>query len=66
MAKHKVQPTSQEREMHEDDFIVSKTDSTGIITYGNPTFVEFSCYTESELLGRNHSIIRYPDMTKRP
>ena len=64
MVKYRIEPTGREREMRMDDFIVSKTDSKGIITYGNPTFIEFSGYTESEMLGRNHNIIRHPDMPR--
>ncbi|MDD3677040.1 MAG: PAS domain S-box protein, partial [Thauera propionica] len=45
--------------MREDDFIVSKTDLKGRITYGNEIFIEFSGYTEQELLGSQHNIIRH-------
>lgn len=62
-SKHIV-PTQFERMMREDDFIVSKTDPKGIITYGNPIFIEFSGYTEEELLGSQHNIIRHPDMPR--
>jgi PAS domain S-box-containing protein len=50
--------------MREDDFIVSKTNAKGIITYGNPIFIEFSGYAEAELLGSQHNIIRHPDMPR--
>lgn len=50
--------------MRENDFIVSKTDTRGIITYGNPIFIEFSGYTEEELLGAPYNIIRHPDMPR--
>lgn len=50
--------------MREDDYIVSKTDKKGKITYGNRIFIEFSGYKESELLGQPHSIIRHPDMPR--
>jgi len=50
--------------MREDDFIVSKTTAKGIITYGNPIFIEFSGYTEAELLGTQHNIVRHPDMPR--
>lgn len=50
--------------MREEDFIVSKTDTRGIITYGNPIFIEFSGYSEKELLGVQHNIIRHPDMPR--
>ncbi len=41
--------------------IVSKTDTKGIITYVNKMFCEVSGYTEKELLGRSHNIIRHED-----
>jgi len=50
--------------MRENDFIVSKTSAKGIITYGNPIFIEFSGYSEEELLGSQHNIIRHPDMPR--
>jgi PAS domain S-box-containing protein len=50
--------------MREDDFIVSMTDLKGRITYGNRIFIEFSGYTESELIGTQHNIIRHPDMPR--
>jgi PAS domain S-box-containing protein len=62
--KRAIQPTGVERKMRENDFIVSKTNPKGIITYGNPIFIEFSGYTEEELLGSQHNIIRHPDMPR--
>jgi PAS domain S-box-containing protein len=62
--KQPITPTSVERQMREDDFIVSKTDLKGRITYGNRIFIEFSGYSESELLGSQHNIIRHPDMPR--
>lgn len=62
--KNKIQPTSKEILMRENDFIVSKTDTTGRIIYGNRTFIEFSGYTEHELIGAQHNIIRHPDMPR--
>ena len=44
--------------------IVSKTDSRGVITYVNKMFCDVSGYTEKELIGRSHNIIRHPDMPK--
>ena len=37
--KYKVTPTQQERVMREDDFIISKTDLKGRISYCNRIFV---------------------------
>lgn len=62
--KYKVQPSSHEKLMRENDFIVSKTDLKGRITYGNRIFIEFSGYAEQELLGAPHNIIRHPDMPR--
>ena len=62
--KRDITPTSIERLMREDDFIVSKTNAKGIITYGNPIFIEFSGYFEAELIGSQHNIIRHPDMPR--
>ncbi len=45
-------------------YIVSKTDPKGVIEYGNDYFVEISGYTESELIGKPHNIIRHPDMPR--
>ncbi len=50
--------------MREDDFIVSKTDPQGRITYGNRIFIEYSGYSELQLLGAQHNMIRHPDMPR--
>jgi aerotaxis receptor len=42
--------------------IVSKTDTKGRITYVNPAFVEVSGFTEEELVGKPHNLVRHPDM----
>ncbi len=52
------------KEMKENDFIVSKTDLKGRITYVNKIFMVMGEYSEKELLGKPHSIIRHPDMPK--
>ncbi|MEN4053688.1 PAS domain-containing protein [Sulfurimonas sp. NWX79] len=52
------------REMSENDFIVSKTDTKGRLTYVNKIFIEMAEYTEAELLGKPHNIVRHPDMPK--
>ena len=57
-------PTSVEKKLGEGDFIVSKTDLKGVITYGNQIFIEMSGYSEQELLGAPHNILRHPDMPK--
>ena len=62
--KNRIEPTSNEKLMRENDFIVSKTDLKGRITYGNEIFIEYSGYSEAELLGAQHNIIRHPDMPR--
>jgi PAS domain S-box-containing protein len=53
-----------ELQMKVGEFIVSKTDLKGLITYGNETFIEMSGYTEAELLNTPHNILRHSDMPK--
>ncbi|HOI84187.1 MAG TPA: PAS domain-containing protein [Campylobacterales bacterium] len=57
-------PTGKEIFFPEGEFIVSKTDLKGRIVYGNELFIKMSGYTEEELLGAPHSILRHPDMPK--
>jgi len=60
----KPKPTSAETVMRENDFITSKTDLRGRITYCNEVFMEFAKYSEEDLLGSPHSMIRHPDMPR--
>jgi PAS domain S-box-containing protein len=62
--KNKQAPTLQERVMRDGDFIISKTDLKGRITYCNRIFIEFSGFSEQELLGAQHNIVRHPDMPR--
>ncbi|HIP51346.1 MAG TPA: PAS domain S-box protein [Campylobacterales bacterium] len=45
-------------------FIVSKTDLKGKIIFTNKNFSEISGYTEAELVGEPHNILRHPDMPR--
>ncbi|MEA3418592.1 MAG: PAS domain S-box protein [Campylobacterota bacterium] len=47
-----------------DGVIISETDLKGIITFANRKFCEIAGYTRDELKGKNHNIIRHPDMPK--
>ncbi|HHW63355.1 MAG TPA: PAS domain-containing protein [Rhodocyclaceae bacterium] len=62
--KGRITPTQREIRVAEDDLIVSKTDSTGRITYVNRTFMRISNYPEHALLGQQHNIVRHPDMPR--
>uniref|UniRef100_UPI0035AFA95C PAS domain S-box protein n=1 Tax=Zoogloea sp. TaxID=49181 RepID=UPI0035AFA95C len=54
--------TQHEVELAENCLIVSKTDLKGQITYINRDFMEVSGFSEDELIGRSHNIVRHPDM----
>jgi aerotaxis receptor len=54
--------TNVERPLKVGEYIVSKTDLKGRITYVNRTFVEISGFSEEELIGKAHNIVRHPDM----
>jgi aerotaxis receptor len=43
-------------------YIVSRTDLKGITTYANDTFVDISGFAREELIGKNHNVVRHPDM----
>ncbi|MFK5893230.1 MAG: PAS domain-containing protein [Pseudomonadota bacterium] len=62
--KSKITPTNIETKLNDNDFIVSKTNSKGIITYCNQIFIQMSGYSEQELIGKQHNIIRHPDMPR--
>ena len=52
----------QYKEAIEKSNIISKTDVKGIITFVNDEFCKISGYTQEELIGSNHNIVRHPDV----
>ncbi|HEY0834421.1 MAG TPA: PAS domain-containing protein [Azospirillum sp.] len=64
MARRDVPLTGVERFFDADEVIVSKTDLKGRITYANRVFQRIAGYSEDELLGAPHSIVRHPDMPR--
>jgi aerotaxis receptor len=58
----KILYTEIETPYPDGKLIVSTTDKQGIITHVNHSFVEMSGYSEDELMGMAHSILRHPDM----
>ena len=54
--------TNVERHLDEGQYIVSKTDLKGRITYVNRPFIDISGFGANELLGVSHNIVRHPDM----
>ena len=57
-------PTGREVFFDDGEIIVSKTDLQGRITYANEVFVRVSGYSERELLGKPHNLIRHPHMPR--
>ena len=47
-----------------ENIIISKANPCGIISYANDKFSINSGYTQDELIGSNHSIVRHPDNKK--
>ncbi len=57
------QPVTQNEHLLDDRQVpISRTDLQGNITYANGDFIEASGYSEGELLGQPHNIMRHPDM----
>ena len=64
MRDEKAHVTGVEVYFEADDIIVSKTNKQGYITYANDVFLDIAGYTEAEVLGKPHSVIRHPDMPR--
>ncbi|MBD3894448.1 PAS domain S-box protein [Halomonas sp. ML-15] len=57
------QPVTQREYVLDDEhFLISRTDLKGRITYANPAFIEVSGFTQAELIGAPHNLVRHPDM----
>ena len=54
--------TDQEVKLRDGQELVTKTNLKGIITYTNPDFIEISGFSREELVGKNHNLVRHPDM----
>ncbi|HCG0481080.1 TPA: methyl-accepting chemotaxis protein [Pseudomonas aeruginosa] len=54
--------TGRNLELPRDANILSTTDTQSHITYVNPDFIKISGFTEAELLGQPHNLVRHPDM----
>ena len=58
----KVLVTQIETPFPKGCLIVSRTDTEGIITHVNESFVLMSGYEKSDLISQPHHILRHPDM----
>ena len=54
--------TDREIEVDDEQMLVSMTDLKGRITYVSQDFCDISGYTQAELIGKSHNVIRHPDM----
>ena len=57
-------PTGKPVTFGDDEIIVSKTDTRGVITYANHVFKRVSGYNEAELIGSPHNILRHPEVPR--
>lgn len=55
----------QETVLDEYAFLVSETDSKGIISFANDDFCKIAEYELDELMGQPHNMVRHPDMPKK-
>lgn len=60
--KRNLPVTQHEIDYPEDYVFVTKTDVKGMITFANDSFVEVSGFSRGELVGKNHNVVRHPDM----
>jgi len=60
--KNNLPVTSIEQPYPKGQYLVSKTDLKGVITYANDAFIDISGFSNEELVGRNHNLVRHPDM----
>ncbi|WP_047532672.1 PAS domain S-box protein [Methylotenera sp. N17] len=54
--------TNNEVQFDDSQFMLTRTDLRGVITYANKDFIQISGFSESELVGSSHNIVRHPDM----
>ncbi|MEW5682125.1 MAG: PAS domain-containing methyl-accepting chemotaxis protein [Pseudomonadota bacterium] len=64
MSRRNSQLIDEEVVFAETDELVSTTDMRGVVTYANPIFCKVAGFTADELVGKNHNIVRHPDMPK--
>ena len=64
MSQDRTHITGKECRFSVDEFIVSKTDAKGFITYANDVFLRIAEYSLSEVIGKPHNLIRHPWMPR--
>ncbi len=56
--------TDREVELRDGEVLVSRTDAGGRIAFANEAFVHVSGFSEQELIGSPHNLVRHPSMPK--
>ncbi|GAB2708479.1 methyl-accepting chemotaxis protein [Aliiglaciecola aliphaticivorans] len=64
MAKRNQSIVDQEVTFGVNEELVSVTDLRGVVTYSNDKFCEVAGFPREELVGKNHNIVRHPEMPK--
>lgn len=54
--------TNRQKDYEQSQKIVSTTDTKGVITSINKDFIDISGFTEEELIGQAHNLVRHPSM----
>lgn len=54
--------TQREREYSSTDKLISTTTLKGVITSANRAFIDVSGFSEAELIGQAHNIVRHPEV----
>ena len=60
--KNNLPITNNEVSLSSSSTITSTTDAKGAVTYVNQDFLDISGFSTEELMGKNHNIVRHPDM----
>lgn len=64
MITPRVPPVNEPRRFEPHELFFSLTDPKGRIRYGNRVFTRVSGYSEEELIGKPHNLIRHPDVPR--
>lgn len=50
--------------LYDDLYLISETDSKGIVTYASESFCRVANMEAEELIGQPHNVVRHPDMPR--
>lgn len=64
MKKSTIIPLDERIHFDDNEIIVSKTNTKGIITYANDIFCRVAEMQTKDVIGQPHNIIRHPDMPR--